>query len=175
MSDDEIKKRDAHILWMIESFSRPIYEGTWSEGPIKSSLLVALWACLELREAPIPRWVAVASRQAIDDFFGSRVRTLEEAFSVVEKRHKNLEADRKKNQIMPHIVGFVQALQAEGHSLEEAFDMAAKKWNISTSSARDTYYYPQLKLEQRLAKCLEELDPILTMICGPKKNKDAET
>lgn len=139
-TDDQIESRDKQVLWMVDSFVKPIYEGTWGDGANKNALLSALYACLELRDAPIPRWVADASRQAIDDYLNSRVRTLDEAFTdpkVPVKKHINLNAERKKKEIKPHIVGFVRELQADGCSLEDAFEAVAQKWNVSISAARD--------------------------------------
>jgi hypothetical protein len=183
-TDEQIEARDKHILFMVEYVLKPIFEGDEYDDANKNALLAALYACLELRKSPMPKWVAEASRQRLDDFFQSRVRTLDEAFTVTEKKHKNLSAERKKKEIMPRIVEFVRELQADadGCSLEEAFEVAAKKWNVSTSAARDTYYYPQLKLEQRLAVAFEEMEPtleylkpILNEMLWPKNNKDAET
>ena len=184
-TDDQIEARDRLTLFLVEFVLRPIFEGNDYEKGNKNTLLTALNACLQLRNHPMPRWVADASRQCLDDYFKARVRTLDEAFNdpnVPEEKHKNLNAERKKKKIMPHIVEFVRELRADGCSLEEAFVAAAKKWNVSTSAARDTYYYPQLKQEQRLAQAWEEMEPFLEEITPflneflwPKKNKDAET
>ena len=180
-TDEQIEARDRLTLFLVEFTLRPLYEGNEDEKGNKNVLLTALKACLELRNHPMPRWVAEASRQSLDDFLQSRVRTLDEAFTdpdIPVEKHQNLNAKRKKNEIKPHIVGFIRELQADGCSLEKCFEAAAKKWNVSTSAARDTYYYPQLKLEQRLAQYsididpyLEEMEPFFSAYLWPNKNK----
>ena len=131
--------------------------GANSDDP--TSILVAIHLCVK-RGFPFPEWLKKIVIKAVGDFLANRVKSLDEAFRVKRRYHRQAKAQEVFEKSY-EIYKRCQALKAEGVKIgpsrrgDGLFERVAKEYGMSVTKTKD-YYYGELKSYKEFVSMIRE-------------------
>jgi len=106
----------------------------------KSTLLFAIYACLDLRR-PLPEWVRVVFLNAYEAAERFEIRSWEEVFGRPVPKGTHLKPKKRDAGLPLIIIDAVETLKKAGRKTDkDLFKQVGKEWGINATRASDIYY-----------------------------------